>query len=307
MTVAGQGIPAGAYIRSINSSNRLTLSVPSTATVTGELSIDNSQFTLTGEISGGSNVVQNVNTSRLVPGMTVTVPGNGSQIPSGTTIASIDSPTQLTLSTSATAGATLLTFTGMNLDYQQQTGTFALDKTSKYTVINGIDTSKLTTGMTVTGGSLPAGDTIASILGPRSISLAAPAAAGGSAFLTFKGTNLGTALGQNLYASQSEAATQEYGLVLADAIRQAIAPNFFSTASGGTGGGLIHLLGHSHGSKVADVAALCCKTTACPSLSSRPSNLPRQARSSRHSAPRSTPTWPASAEPRTLTGITSIK
>ena len=103
MTVTGQGLPAGAYIQSINSPKQLSLSVKSTATVTGELSINNSQFTLAAQATAGSAIVQNVNTTRLVPGMTVSVPGSGTQIPSGTTIASINSPTQLTLSASATA------------------------------------------------------------------------------------------------------------------------------------------------------------------------------------------------------------
>ncbi len=262
MTVTGQGIPAGAYIAAINSPRRLTLSVKSNSTVTGELSINNSQFTLPAQAATGSAIVQNVNTSRLVPGMTVA--GTGNQIPSGATILSIDSPTQLTLSASATSSTSLLTFTGTNLSFGHQTGTIQLDSNNNYTVINGLNTSTLTSGMSVGGGTIPANDTISKILSPTSVSLTTPAASGGTASLIFKGTNAATTLKQNLYASQSEAQTQENGLVLAGAIREALAPNFFTTSSGGTGGGLIHLMGHSHGSKVVAVAALALQEASVP-------------------------------------------
>ncbi|MFO0841684.1 MAG: DUF4214 domain-containing protein [Gemmataceae bacterium] len=53
-----------------------------------------------------------------------------------------------------------------------------------------------------------------------------------------------------LLGGQSEAYTQLNGLRLADAVQQALAPSFFLNK------GLMHLLGHSHGSKVATVAAL---------------------------------------------------
>ena len=53
---------------------------------------------------------------------------------------------------------------------------------------------------------------------------------------------------QFLYAGQSESRTQWSGLMLAKAIEQALSPGFFP------GLGLIHILGHSHGSKVATVA-----------------------------------------------------
>ena len=118
--------------------------------------------------------------------------------------------------------------------------------------------------MTVVGGSIPQNDTIAKILSSTSVSLTAPAAAGGSAFLTFKGTDAAAELKQNLYASQSEAATQQNGLVLADAIRAALAPNFFTTSGGGTGAGLIHIMGHSHGAKVAVVASLALQQASVP-------------------------------------------
>jgi len=51
---------------------------------------------------------------------------------------------------------------------------------------------------------------------------------------------------------QSESRTQVAGLMLAEALEQAIAPTFY----GELGQGLLHILGHSHGAKVATVATL---------------------------------------------------
>lgn len=59
-----------------------------------------------------------------------------------------------------------------------------------------------------------------------------------------------SAVSSLLLASESESDTQVNGLRLASAVEQAIAPSFF------TNKGLVHLLGHSHGAKVATVAAL---------------------------------------------------
>lgn len=54
------------------------------------------------------------------------------------------------------------------------------------------------------------------------------------------------------YVGQSESRTQWAGLMLAEALEQAIAPTFY----GELGRGLVHILGHSHGAKVATVATL---------------------------------------------------
>jgi len=51
---------------------------------------------------------------------------------------------------------------------------------------------------------------------------------------------------------QSESRTQWAGLMLAEALEQAISPTFY----GDFGKGLLHILGHSHGAKVATVATL---------------------------------------------------
>lgn len=51
---------------------------------------------------------------------------------------------------------------------------------------------------------------------------------------------------------QSESRTQLAGLILAEALEQAINPTFYGTGNDG----LVHVLGHSHGAKVATVATL---------------------------------------------------
>jgi hypothetical protein len=61
-----------------------------------------------------------------------------------------------------------------------------------------------------------------------------------------------------LGAAQSESYTQLNGLQMAEAIKAALSPNFFADQ------GLIHLMGHSHGSKVATVAALALQVAGVP-------------------------------------------
>src|SRR5262249_37785804 len=61
-----------------------------------------------------------------------------------------------------------------------------------------------------------------------------------------------------VYGALSEAYTQENGLRLAAAVQQALGPDFF------TNKGLIHILGHSHGSKVATVATLALQQAQVP-------------------------------------------
>jgi hypothetical protein len=262
-TVNKLGIPTDVYIKSINGPRQLTLSVPALSTVASAISVNVSSYTLGAKVSLGSATVQNVDTTRLIPGMQVVVPGVKVK-PSDPTISikSIDGTNQLTLTQPINQDASLLEFIGANLSFDQQKGNIDKNATS---IINGLDTSKLTAGMTVEGGSMiPAGDAIFSILSPTSVSLTKAASSAGPGLFTFKGVNLAATTKQSLYGGESEAATQQNGLVLADAIRSALAPNFFTTSTGGTGGGLIHILGHSHGAKVATVAALALQQSPVP-------------------------------------------
>jgi hypothetical protein len=207
-------------------------------------------FTLTGSITEGSATVTGVDTSTLVVGMSVTGPG----MAIGAKVKSIDSANQVTLSQLATASlvGVSLTYTTTNLYVETQTGT-----TNGSAVISGLDTSTLWAGMTVAGPGIPPGAIIVNINSSSQVTLSANATAG-TATLTFKGMNLGQELKEFMYASQSASYTQLNGLRLASAIQQALNISFFP------GEGLIHLLGHSHGSKVATVAALALQEAGVP-------------------------------------------
>ena len=82
-------------------------------------------------------------------------------------------------------------------------------------------------------GDIPEGDTIYAITSQTTFTLSTEATTDSSSPLplTFSGTNLGALLQQNLYAGQSESYTQQNGLVMAQAIKQALAPNFFTYGS----------------------------------------------------------------------------
>lgn len=85
------------------------------------------QFTLDGDIASGSAVVQNiVDTTLIDTGMEVT----GTGIPAGTTVLSVDSATQVTLSANATATATnALTYTTPDVDILFNDNNFSVGST----------------------------------------------------------------------------------------------------------------------------------------------------------------------------------
>ncbi|NCX97971.1 MAG: DUF4214 domain-containing protein [Planctomycetia bacterium] len=127
-------------------------------------------------------------------------------------------------------------------------------------VIDVGDTSMLGVGLEVTGAGIPAGTTVARILGPTQVRLSQPTSAAITAVpLTFSGYDLETTIKSLLYVGQSESRTQWAGLMLAEAIKQALAPSFF-----GTNKGLVHLMGHSHGAKVATVATVALEAADVP-------------------------------------------
>ncbi|MBM4071786.1 MAG: DUF4214 domain-containing protein [Planctomycetes bacterium] len=210
-------------------------------------------FTVAGNIVEGSAIVSGVDTTNLVAGMTVTGPG----MAIGAKVVSIDSATQLTLSQLATAtlNGVALTYATTNLFVQTQNGT-----TNGTTTLTGLNTSKLTVGMAVVGTNIPLGTVIVNILSSSSVLLSNSATGSGTVALTFKGLDLDAAMKEFLLAGKSEAYTQLNGLRMASAIQQALTPGFF----GITGEGLIHILGHSHGSKVATVATLALQQATVP-------------------------------------------
>ncbi len=212
-------------------------------------------FTVPGTIVGGNAIVTGVDTAKLVPGMTVTGPG----MSIGAKVKSIDSASQLTLTqlSTATLAGVSLTYSATNLSVTTQNGV----TTANSATLTGLDTSRLSVGMTVAGANIPLGAVIENILSSSSVLLSANATSSSAVVpLTFKGLDLDLALNQFLYGGQSESYTQLNGLRMAAAVQQALSPGFF----GATGQGLIHLLGHSHGSKVATVATLALQQASVP-------------------------------------------
>ncbi len=258
MTISGPGIEPGSFIRSFGTEpGSIVLSRRATANVSAAvLTVDLARFAVAGRLAPGSPVVRGIDTSYLVSGMTVSGPG----IAVGTAVKSIDSPSQLTLTSSATtAGKPMLVFTGTNLVVISQRGT----TTTGSKTLTGLDTSQLSLGLTVVGPGLAPGTTIANIDGPTQVTLNQAATGSYTSPVVIKGTDLDSTLKQLLYVGQSEANTQVNGLRMASAIEKALAPGFFSFGSS-SGAGLIHLLGHSHGAKVATVATLALRQAGVP-------------------------------------------
>ena len=127
-------------------------------------------------------------------------------------------------------------------------------------VVDVGDTSMLGVGLEVTGDGIPAGTTVAGILGPTQVRLSQPTAAPlSNQPLTFTGYDLESTIKSLLYVGQSESRTQWAGLMLADAIEQALAADFFGAKQG-----LVHIMGHSHGAKVATVATVALEAANVP-------------------------------------------
>jgi hypothetical protein len=122
------------------------------------------------------------------------------------------------------------------------------------------DTSQLSAGMTVTGAGIPSGTSVLGILSPTQVKLN-QAVTGTLAAepVVFSGVDLETTIRSLLYVGQSESRTQWAGLMLAEAIEQALATDFF-----GANKGLVHLMGHSHGAKVATVATVALEAANVP-------------------------------------------
>lgn len=122
------------------------------------------------------------------------------------------------------------------------------------------DTSQLSAGMTVTGAGIPSGTSVLGILSPTQVKLN-QAVTGTLAAepVVFSGTDLETTIRSLLYVGQSESRAQWAGLMLAEAIEQALAADFFGAKKG-----LVHIMGHSHGAKVATVATVALEAADIP-------------------------------------------
>jgi hypothetical protein len=141
-----------------------------------------------------------------------------------------------------------------------QKTTVTLEATGTTATIDVGDASQLSAGMKVTGAGIQDDTTVMFIVSPTQVTLSkAPAQPLTDVPLTFSGTDLESTIRSLLYVGQSESRTQWAGLMLAEGVKQMLAPSFF-----GAGKGLLHLMGHSHGAKVATVATVALEAADVP-------------------------------------------
>ena len=182
-SVTGTGIPAGTTISAINSSTQITLS--QSATTNGSSSLTFSSPVVTGLSS----------TTNLLVGETVT----GTGIPAGTTIAAINSSTQITLSQGATAGGS----TSLTIISPTVTGLTTVltgNTTSGSPTVTGLSTTtNLVVGEPVSGTGIPSGTTITQI---NSTSLTITLSQNATATSSGGGTSLTFNLAGTLYVGE---------------------------------------------------------------------------------------------------------
>ena len=160
-TVTGPGVPPGTTILAINgATNQITISNAITQDVS-----TGGDFTFTSSL----NVIKGLDTTNLGVGDTVTGPG----IPAGTTIFSVDSASQITLSapmTSAVSGGIFSFTPAVGPAVGTQSGNTSFSSSQ----VTGLDTTNLLTGMTISGPGVQSGTTIASIDSTSQITLSNP-------------------------------------------------------------------------------------------------------------------------------------
>jgi len=155
--------------------------------------------TMTGTLTSGTMIIKELtDTSKLIVGMKITGTGVGV----GSTIASIDSPTQITGTVNSTAMGTSsssVTFAS------SQTGTLT---TGANTVTSLTSTALLLVGMRVTGTGVGAGAVIATITSSTALTLTVLSLASGAQTLTFKQTQTGKiASGDKIISELSDTST----------------------------------------------------------------------------------------------------
>ncbi|GAM09668.1 flagellar hook-associated protein 3 [Geobacter sp. OR-1] len=159
MKISGAGIPQDTTITAISAdSGTITISNAATATAADTVfsyAIPNS---ISGKTNANNATVRNIfDTSGLQPGMSVSGPG----IPENTSILSVDSKNQITLS-----NVSLQTIDGVMLTFGNNgtiAGTVTGNTTSGSTTIANVPTANLALGMPIDGASLQDGTVIGAI------------------------------------------------------------------------------------------------------------------------------------------------
>lgn len=166
MVVVGPNIPSGATVVTIDSATSLTLSLPATDTATGGtlelLPLRTGPASVAQASYGASTTTVTVATTAPVSvGMIITGPG----IPFGTTVAAVNSGTQLTLSnpTTASASSTVLYVTTQNDTPGAAVTVSGGSSTLDSPHFSVSSTTSLRVGMAITGTGIPANSVIMAI------------------------------------------------------------------------------------------------------------------------------------------------
>ncbi len=128
MQVTGTNVPANAYILSVDSATQVTLSAAPTLAITAPTFASIQNLRLAATNTASSSVLTLPSTAGLYAGMSVAnIPG-GSGIPGATTIRSVDSPTQITLSAAATVANVNALFLGLASAPMSGTGPVVINR-----------------------------------------------------------------------------------------------------------------------------------------------------------------------------------
>jgi flagellin-like hook-associated protein FlgL len=199
-TVTGPGVPAGTSITGIGTDGSVTLNNPLPSTVSGGI------FTFTpfaspaivpqtGTTSLAPTQVTGLDTTNLSAGLMITGPG----VPSGTTILSVDSASQITLSNPLTQAVTGGTFTFLPTTAKTVAGVTTSTTVLSNQLTGLADTTGLSLGMSVSGPNIPENTVITAISAggpPYALTLnnnATQTATGGTFIFGSNLTKVGTA------------------------------------------------------------------------------------------------------------------
>jgi flagellin-like hook-associated protein FlgL len=172
--VSGPGVPSGTTIASIDSLTQITLSQPLAQPVTGGTFAFTPTLIQQGNVDAvtGLNIVTGLaGTGNFTVGDKVTGPG----VPTGTTIFSKDSASQVTLSnplTSAVSGG-VFTFTPNSPTIPSVT-TQSGNTSFSSSQVTGLDTTNLSVGMSISGPGIPPNTTITKVDSASQITLSQP-------------------------------------------------------------------------------------------------------------------------------------
>ena len=213
MAITGTNIPAGTTIASVVNGTSITLSASPTATISGGTAT--AALPLTGVGSANTKILTVASSTGLAAGMAIT----GTNIPAGTTIASVVNGTSITLSAAPTGtitAGTAQTLSVTNTAIQSQASSFQLTGDNTATVAEAATLAALGTNKfsLATGATLIVSDSAANLLSTDVAKVAGIAAA---TTIKLYGPNTVTAADATLLAGKQNFARETGAtLIIAD-------------------------------------------------------------------------------------------